>query len=61
MAELRQVRATDGTVLPYETLGGGEPVVFLHGSLNGRDSFDRQREALSAGYRLILRDLRGHN
>lgn len=61
MDTLRYARAADGAQLQYETLGAGEPVVFLHGSLTGRDAFSRQRQALAARFRLFLRDLRGHN
>jgi pimeloyl-ACP methyl ester carboxylesterase len=42
-------------------VGAGEPVIFMHGTTAGRDVFVRQRDALSPHFRLILRDLRGHN
>jgi pimeloyl-ACP methyl ester carboxylesterase len=42
-------------------VGAGEPVIFMHGTTAGRDAFVRQRDALSPHFRLILRDLRGHN
>src|SRR5712692_8361112 len=60
-AGLKYTPATDGTVLQYEVDGTGEPVVCLHGGLDGRNSFRRQRETLSGGFRFVLRDLRGHN
>jgi pimeloyl-ACP methyl ester carboxylesterase len=60
VATLRHARAEDGAILQYEVLGAGEPVIFLHGSLTGRDAFTRQAP-LAASFRLILRDLRGHN
>jgi pimeloyl-ACP methyl ester carboxylesterase len=58
---LRYVRAADGAVLRHEVAGEGEPVVLLHGGFAGRDTFVRQRQPLAARYRLVLRDLRGHN
>lgn len=58
---VRTVTAPDGTVIQHEASGRGEPIVFLHGSFVGRDTFAAQEPALSAGYRVILRDLRGHN
>lgn len=59
--ELRYTRAADGCRLQYDVIGAGEPVVFMHGITAGRDVFARQRQALSPHFRLILRDLRGHN
>jgi pimeloyl-ACP methyl ester carboxylesterase len=59
--DLRYAQAADGCRLQYEIVGAGEPVIFLHGTTAGRDAFVRQRGALSPHYRLILRDLRGHN
>lgn len=58
--ELRIAHAEDGAPLPYEVIGAGEPVVFLHGGFAGRDTFARQRP-LAGHFRLLLRDLRGHN
>lgn len=59
--DLRHARAADGCRLQYEVVGAGEPVIFMHGTTAGRDAFVRQRDALSPHFRLILRDLRGHN
>jgi pimeloyl-ACP methyl ester carboxylesterase len=42
-------------------VGAGTPIIFLHGTTAGRDVFARQRDALSRHFRVILRDLRGHN
>ncbi|MHB8576038.1 MAG: alpha/beta fold hydrolase [Dehalococcoidia bacterium] len=58
---LRFVAAADGTRLQYDTAGVGEPIIFLHGGLDSRDSFRRQRLEFAARHRLVLRDLRGHN
>lgn len=60
MSELSVAWTRDGTRLQYELIGAGEPVVFLHGSLNGRDAFNRQLP-LAEHFQLLLRDLRGHN
>jgi pimeloyl-ACP methyl ester carboxylesterase len=59
--DLRQATATDGAMLSYEVIGAGEPVVFLHGGFTSRAAWSRQREALAPHFRLILRDLRGHD
>jgi pimeloyl-ACP methyl ester carboxylesterase len=60
---VRAATADDGVLLQYEVAGpeGGEPVVFLHGGMGSRFAFRRQREALAGDFRLLLRDLRGHN
>lgn len=55
------VDATDGARLQHEVVGEGEPLVLLHGSYSGRDAFKRQVPLLADHFRLILRDLRGHN
>ena len=49
-----------GVELHYEVTGDGEPVVFVHGfPLSGR-LWDETARALSADYRCIVPDLRGH-
>lgn len=60
IGQLRQARAVDGVLLQYEVIGAGEPVVFQHGGLAGRDAFTRQRP-LAEHFQLVLRDMRGHN
>jgi pimeloyl-ACP methyl ester carboxylesterase len=52
--------ASDGTRLQYAVAGDGPPVLFLHGTFGSRDDFRRQLP-LADRFRLILRDLRGHN
>lgn len=59
--EIRAVLASDGVALQHEVAGAGDPIIFLHSSYTGRNSFGRQRRALEPHFRLILRDLRGHN
>jgi 3-oxoadipate enol-lactonase len=51
----------DGLCLAYSTVGEGAPVLLVHGA-TGTGKFDWGRLAgdLSAGYRCILPDLRGH-
>jgi 2-hydroxymuconate-semialdehyde hydrolase len=60
-AGLTFVRAKDGSLLQHAAVGAGDPVVLLHGSYSGRDAFKRQVPLLTDHFRLILRDLRGHN
>jgi len=56
----RTAIAADGAILRYAVTGQGAPVVFLHGTFGSRDDFRRQLP-LASRFRLILRDLRGHN
>lgn len=58
--EVRITPGPDGAPLQYEVLGGGEPVVFLHGAYASRYAWSRQRP-LAQHFRLVLRDLRGHD
>jgi pimeloyl-ACP methyl ester carboxylesterase len=60
---VRSATAEDGVLLQYEVAGpeSGEPVVLLHGGMANRFAFRRQKPALAERYRLVLRDLRGHN
>jgi pimeloyl-ACP methyl ester carboxylesterase len=59
--DVRSVRAPDGTLLEYEVVGSGPPLVMLHGILSGRFSFSRQRRDLANRYRLTMLSARGHD
>ena len=50
----------NGEKLYYESIGAGEPVVFLHGWLCSSDVFRKTAEVLSPSRRCILLDQRGH-
>lgn len=54
----------DGTQLAYRDLGGGRPVILLHGYFSTAQvnwwKFGHAARILDAGFRLILPDLRGH-
>jgi 3-oxoadipate enol-lactonase len=50
----------DGVSLQYTDEGSGEPVVLIHGFPLSLELWKPQRAALSAGYRVIAPDLRGH-
>jgi 3-oxoadipate enol-lactonase len=50
----------DGVSLHYTDEGSGEPVVLIHGFPLSLELWKPQRAALSAGYRVIAPDLRGH-
>jgi pimeloyl-[acyl-carrier protein] methyl ester esterase len=56
---LQQFRASDGTAIAYEDVGEGRTLVLLHGLMAHSGFFARQRE-LSADFRLVSIDLRGH-
>lgn len=59
--EARSAAAPDGAPLHYEVAGKGEPIVFLHGAYTSRFAFRFQRDALASDFRVVLRDLRGHD
>lgn len=59
--EARSAAAPDGAPLHYEVAGKDEPIVFLHGAYTSRVAWRFQREALAGDFRMILRDLRGHD
>ena len=50
----------DGITLHYTDEGTGEPVVLLHGFPLSTELWKPQRAALTATYRVIALDLRGH-
>jgi pimeloyl-ACP methyl ester carboxylesterase len=49
-----------GIEMAYDDTGSGPPVVLLHGYPFNRSMWREQAEALSASYRVITPDLRGH-
>ena len=59
--DVRAIKADDEVELHYEVLGGGPPVVLLHGGLVGRSAFARMRGALAESYTMILPSSRGHD
>lgn len=44
----------------YESVGSGEPVVFLHGETHSTRLFDKQFEHFGEKYRCVAYDRRGH-
>ncbi|HEY80050.1 MAG TPA: alpha/beta fold hydrolase [Anaerolineae bacterium] len=46
--------------LYYETLGQGEPALFLHGLGSSSRGWEFQREPFAQRYQVILADVRGH-
>jgi pimeloyl-ACP methyl ester carboxylesterase len=55
-----QVARVNGIDMSYEVVGEGEPLVLLHSGTQTGRMFDPFVDRLSAGYRLIIPDLRGH-
>ena len=53
------VRSPDGTVIGFETLGDGPPMVLVHGTGADHTRWTAVRERLAARYRLYLVDRRG--
>lgn len=54
-----QLRASDGTELVWDVTGDGPPVVFVHGSNGGLDTWAAVSEHLS-GYRIVRYARRNH-
>ena len=50
----------NGADLYYEDHGEGHPIVFLHGATAGLRYFEPQLTAMSASYRTVAVDFRGH-
>lgn len=50
----------DGVTLHYTDEGEGEPVILIHGFPLSSELWTPQRAALSANYRVLALDLRGH-
>ena len=55
-----QTISINGFEMYYETLGQGEPLLLVHGWSGNSDYFGPLLEELSAHYRLIIPELRGH-
>ncbi len=51
---------TNGIETYYERRGEGPPVVFVHAAVLDHSMWDRQVEALSDDYEVVVYDLRGH-
>ena len=50
----------NGTDLYYEMSGAGRPALFIHGMCGNANVWDRQVELLSAQFRCVTYDRRGH-
>ncbi len=51
---------SDGARLAYRVTGRGRPLVFVHGWGMGGTAFEHQHRDLSARFRVVSLDLRGH-
>lgn len=56
---MRQLTLPNGSVLSYQTLGKGTPLLFIHAPGIGSVNFDYQK-SLADTFQIILPDLRGH-
>jgi 3-oxoadipate enol-lactonase len=50
----------NGIIMAYEDQGSGDPLVLLHGLCGSSEYWDKAIPLLSAHYRVIAPDLRGH-
>jgi pimeloyl-ACP methyl ester carboxylesterase len=55
-----QVARVNGIEMKYEVVGEGEPLLLLHSGTQSGRMYDPFVDKLSANYRLIIPDLRGH-
>lgn len=55
-----QMASVNGMQMFYRTVGSGSPLLLLHSGTQSGDMWDPLVAALSARYRLIIPDLRGH-
>jgi pimeloyl-ACP methyl ester carboxylesterase len=55
-----EVRASDGTTIIYDVLGGGRPLMFVHGLASRRQAWDPITDELATEFLCIRVDLRGH-
>jgi len=55
----KRIPVSDGEIY-YETYGKGQPLILLHGNNESINSFRNQIEPLSAQYKVIAVDTRGH-
>ncbi len=56
----QRITVGDGVALACEIDGAGEPVLLLHGLGGSRANWQPQLEALTARYRVVRYDIRGH-
>jgi pimeloyl-ACP methyl ester carboxylesterase len=62
-AEGRFYKSPDGTKIHYEVKGSGDAIVLIHGFISDGNSWKRTAlytDLISAGYKVILMDLRGN-
>ena len=52
--------STEGAEIFYRVAGSGEPLLLLHGGTQAGSMWDEDLDDLSARYRVIVPDLRGH-
>lgn len=57
---MKKVHLSTGKMIAYEEAGTGTPIVLLHGYCGSLHYWDDVIPLLSAGYRVIAPDLRGH-
>ncbi len=58
--QVREIGRPDGAVLRVESVGAGNPLLLLHGTMAGRSTFAKLRTHLADRHQLVLPVGRGH-
>ncbi|MEQ8472340.1 MAG: alpha/beta fold hydrolase [Marinoscillum sp.] len=61
--EFNQFKSFDGTMIAYQDIGTGEPILLVHGFISSGISWNQtilKQQLLETGYRVIIPDLRGN-
>ncbi len=55
-----ELKLSDGSVLPYQIVGSGDPIIFIHGLFGKAEDYKEVIQKISKNYCCISFDLRGH-
>lgn len=58
---IQYTKAADGVRIAYRALGGGEPLILVHGSWTDHHSWDLVAPSLAQHFRVVAYDRRGHS
>lgn len=56
----KQIIVNDGTKLAYDVFGQGQPMLFIHGVTDCKETYDDQLSYLTNNFKVYRYDLRGH-
>ncbi|MFB7138818.1 alpha/beta fold hydrolase [Gottfriedia sp. NPDC056225] len=55
-----ELKLKDGTIIPYQVCGEGQPIVFIHGLFGKSQDYNEVIKSISKEYCCVSFDLRGH-